>query len=151
MKRRRFQPAALAGRACRFTSISRQHDTVLYLVLIAFDKLEKVVNAMDTSCTVPQQFLLLRFQFEVRPVYREIVFNRGMDKIAQPLAHHFAFPADDSAFVDRQTFIRYHQIFIDAQHLPESFACGTGAQRIVKVEHHLGRLLENHPVSLETF
>ena len=80
---------------------------------------------------------------------REIIAGTADDEVFQPFAHHFAFPTDHGAFVNRKAFIRYDQILVDSQHFPEAFTHRTSTQRVVEAEHHVGRFDKGHAVCLE--
>ncbi len=98
---------------------------------------------------MPQQILLFLRQVVIRAVDREVIFLALHDKVFQPFTHHLTFPANHGSLIDRQAFIGHYQILIDTQHLTEPLTGRASAQRIIKAEHHIGRLLEYHAIGLE--
>ena len=98
---------------------------------------------------MPQQVFLLLRQVVIRTMDREVVFLTFRDKLLQPLSHHLAFPADYRPLIERQALIRHDQVLVYPEHFPESFANGTGTQRIIETEHHIGRLDKSDTVRLE--
>ena len=66
-----------------------------------------------------------------------------------PLAHRFAAPAGDGAFVDRLALVGNDQIFVDPDDLAVALAARTGAQRVIETEQMFGGLLESDAVGLE--
>ena len=123
----RTQAGPFTGRANGLSAITCQHHTILYLIQVLFHKLKKVIDAMQPAGTVPKQVFLLLCQIVIGTVDREVVFLALHNKLFQPLPHHIAFPANYRSLENRQTFIRHDQIFIDTEHLPETFTSRAGA------------------------
>ena len=121
------QTGPFASRANGLSTITRKHHTVLYLIQVLFHKFKKVIDAVQSAGTVPKQVFLLLRQIVIRTMDREVIFLALHDKLFQPFSHHVAFPADYRSLENGQAFIRYNQIFIDTEHLPETFANRAGA------------------------
>ena len=121
------QTGPFASRANGLSTITRKHHTVLYLIQVLFHKFKKVIDAVQSAGTVPKQVFLLLRQIVIRTMDREVIFLALHYKLFQPFSHHIAFPADYRSLENRQAFIRHDQIFIDTEHLPETFASRAGA------------------------
>ena len=72
-----------------------------------------------------------------------------MDKLIFPLTHLLATPAHHGVLIDRKRFVGDYKVLIDTGNLAVAFAQGAGSERIVEIEHEVGRLGESDAVALE--
>jgi len=124
-----FQAGTVAFRTKRLSTIACQHHTILNLVLVLFKHLEKVVDAVEILVSFPQHPALFIGQLVVRGENREVEFFCIVNQFFAPFTHLLAPPADDGSVVDRQRTVGHYQMFVDADHLAESFAYRTGTDR----------------------
>ena len=68
-----------------------------------------------------------------------------------PLTHHFSFPAYNRILINRECFIRHHQILINADYLTKALTYRTGADWGIETESMYGGRFKYHSVSLKTF
>lgn len=144
-----LQAAASAGGAGGLSAIAGLHHAVLNLIKVLLYELEEIVDAVQARRPMPQQVLLGLRQLVVGAMNREMEGLTGRDEVAQPFAHHLAFPANDSPLIHREAGVGDHQVFVDSQYLAEPFADRAGPNGIVEAEHHVGRLGKGDPVGLE--
>ena len=74
-----------------------------------------------------------------------------MDELVLPFAHHLTPPAHHRVVIHRAVAVGNHQVLINADDVSETFTCGTGAQRIVEVEHQVGWFLKGDAVQFKPF
>ena len=76
----------------------------------------------------------------------DTVFEQRFQKL---LTHFLAPPGCNSALKNRQSFVWYHQIGVDAEHFPKTVASAAGSVGVIKGKQIHARLLERDPVHLE--
>ena len=131
-------------------SVTCQHNTILYLVLVLLDHLEKSVDALEPSVAVPQHIQFGLSKVAIGTMNREPDVGSQMYQFTLPLAHLVASPAHNGIVVDRQRRVGHNQIGVDAYHPSETLTPRTSAIRVVEVEHQLRGLAEHNTVGLKS-
>ncbi len=87
----------------RFSTITRQHDPVLYFIEILFEHPKKIVDAVNSQfvTSVPQDVFFFVGQIVIGTINGKIHFVGIVDKLLAPLAHFFASPALHTFFLNR--------------------------------------------------
>src|SRR5690554_378243 len=129
---------------------SRKHYPILDFVHFASHELKEIIQPFKVFIPSPQQRLLVFVKILVSPVNGKIKLDPVFHKRFQPFASGFTPPGSNGTLIDRKTFVRNHQVGIQAQHRSKSLACPTGFIRIVEAEKIYGRQLKDHSVQFET-
>ena len=100
---------------------------------------------------MPQKVSFLLSEVEIRFVDGEFELGRVCDENSFPFAHLVSAPASHGIVVDRKSVVGDDKPLVYTEHFSETAACGTRADRIVEVKHHVGRSFETDTVGLEDF
>ena len=80
---------------------------------------------------------------------REVEIHHSMDKFIFPLTHFITSPTHHGIIVNRKSFVRDHQIGIDAKHFSKAFADRASTYRIVEAKHHIRRFFKLDTIRLK--
>src|SRR5690606_4621332 len=114
------------------SAIPGLHDAILYLVQILAHHIEEVADATHLAVAIPQQVIFSLSQLHHRFMNGKIELCGIAYKGMLPFAHLLTFPTGYSAFIYTQSCIGNNQVFINSQHLTETFTLGTGSVRIIE-------------------
>ena len=153
-----LQSCAVTFVTRRLSTITRQHDTILNLILILLQHLEEIIDGyavvlvagLIAGQSVPKHILLLLRQVIVRFEDGKIVLGSTTAEFFLPHLHLIAVPRLHTTVVDRQCGIGNDEVFVDADNLAETLTLRAGTSRRIEGEHLVVGLLERHAVSLET-
>ena len=147
----------MAGGACRLPSVSGQHHTILYLILVLSQHAEKLVDADGAVApfvllihSMPKHLLLSVRQLVVRREDGEILILVGSpDKFLLPLRHLFSLPACHTAVIHRQVGVGDDQTLVNPYDASVALALGAGSHRRIEREHLVGRFFKLDAVCLK--
>ena len=136
---------------------SGQHDSILYLILVALEHSEEGVDAylfLLGACAffgvaVPEHVLLSACQLVVGGEDVEIFVGDAAQEFLAPEPHLLAPPAYDGSVVDALARVGHHELLVDAHHAAEALAAGAGADGVVEGEEVFVGLGKGHAVFLE--
>ncbi len=111
--------------------------------------LEEIVQPFKIAVAGPEQRFFLIRKIYVGTVNGEVKLNAVFEQRGQPLFHGMAAPGRDSPFVDRQAFVRNHQVFVYTQHLTKALAGAAGTVGIIEGEEVDAGLFKHHPILLK--
>ena len=144
-----LQPGAVAFGAKGFTAITRQHYTVLYLVLVLLQHLEEGVDALEVAGSFPQHAALPVRQFVIGCENGEAGFLRAAYHHVFPFAHFLSAPAHYGAVVYGEGAVGDNKMLVDANDTSEAFAFRTCPDGGVEREHLVVGLFKRDAVRLE--
>src|SRR5690554_3753273 len=82
-------------------------------------------------------------------MYRKIELVRIAHQLVLPFAQLISPPAGHRILVNRPVFVRNHQILVDTNNAPETFATGTGAQGTVESKKMFIGFLKGDAIGLK--
>ena len=128
----RFQAAAMATGAIERRTVAAEKDAHVQLVPLTFEVLKEVINAVKRFGSFPEQVLMIRRQRLEGSLDVNAMFFHRSQHLLLPPGRAGLTPGFDRSLGERLGLIRDHQLRIVSQHIAESFAFGTGAERMVE-------------------
>ena len=144
-----LQPRTVAFGTKGFAAITRQHNAVLYLVLVFLQHFKEGIDTLEVAGSVPQHAALFVGQLVVGSENGEAGFLRTAYHHVFPFAHFLAAPAHHGAVVYGKGAVGDDEMFVDAHDTSEAFAFRTCADGGVEREHLVVGLFKRDAVRLE--
>ena len=125
-----FQTCSMTLWAVCLASVSSQHYSVLYLVLVLAYHIKEGVDTwflffpLVRGKSVPQPVFMLLTKIHVWLEDREVVFRSITTEPLFPLLHSFAMPAYHTSIIDRKGGVWNNQLLINADNTSETLALG---------------------------
>ena len=132
------------------------HELVLYLVSLGVHPFKEFVDADDAlfipvyAVAVPDNLLFGFAEVAVGLEGADAVPGCDVDQVLGEPAHLVSTPAGDRSVVDALGLVRHHQVFADADYLPQAATDGAGAKGRVETEKVIVGLAEGDAVQFKS-